>query len=279
MARRVALASRILGFADAVASWILGGADKDLLRALQTAPHRVVDLNSLLKTDDLSRQERMLRVLTLAIEDLDRIEWAYELCGPSTGVMPDSGRPDRYVEGSGWVKSRRLSRPVDANSNPLPWISFPAIEFLTPRVRAGWRVFEYGCGYSTLWWERLGCSVIACEHNPTWAEEVRNMTRSANIIVRDLANGYVIEALSHGLFDVVVIDGRQRVACSEVAPQVVKPSGVIIWDNADRIEYRDGQQKLQAAGWKPIEFVGMSSGNVYGASTTIYYRSDNCLEI
>ncbi len=279
MTRRLTVAAWVLGVADSVASWILGGAEKDLLRALQTAPHRVVDLNSLLQTDDISRQDRLLRILRSAIEDLDRIEWAYELCAPSTGTMPDSGRSDRYVDGVGWIKSRQLSRPVDADGNPLPWIAYPAIEFLTPRVRDGWRVFEYGCGYSTLWWERFGCSVVACEHDPAWAEEVRGMTQSAKIIFRNLSDGYAIEALDHGLFDVVVIDGRQRVACSHVAPQVVRPTGVIIWDNSDRFEYREGQQKLEAAGWKSIEFVGMSSGNLYGATTTIYYRGGNCLGI
>lgn len=263
----------------ALASWALSGTDKELIRTLHSSPHRVVDINSLLETDDESRKERLLRILRFAIEDLERVEWAYELCRPSTGVMPDSGRSDRYVDGVGWIRSRQVSRPVDADGNPLPWIAYPAIEFLTPRIKAGWRIFEYGCGYSTLWWERLGCSVVACEHEAAWAEEVRSMTKSAEIIVRDLADGYALEALNRGLFDVVVIDGRQRVACSEIAPQALKPAGVIIWDNADRIEYREGQDKLKEAGWKCVEFFGMSSGNIYGAATAIYYRNENCLGI
>lgn len=273
------VAAWILGIAYSAAFRILRGSRQDLLRAVQMVPHRVFDLDTLLETDDASRQARMLRVLGSAIEDLDRIEAAHELCAPSIGTMPDSGRPDRYVDGIGWIMSRRLSRPVDAIGAPLPWIAYPAIEFLTPRIKTGWRVFEYGCGYSTLWWERMACKVVACEHDPVWAEEVRGMTKSSEIIFRDLADGYAREALYHGPFDVVVIDGRQRVACSEAAPQALNPKGVIIWDNADRSEYREGQKTLEATGWRPIEFAGMSPGNVYGATTTIYYRPDNCLGI
>ena len=46
--------------------------------------------------------------------------------------------------------------------------------------------------------------------------------------------GYVEEPTRHELFDVVVIDGFRRNACSEVAARCLTDRGVIVWDNTDR---------------------------------------------
>ena len=37
-----------------------------------------------------------------------------------------------------------------------PWITFPAMRFVRRRLKGGLRVFEWGCGMSTVWFERRG---------------------------------------------------------------------------------------------------------------------------
>ncbi len=57
-----------------------------------------------------------------------------------------------YLEPNGWFTSVKLGRSVDLDGNPLPWITYPAIEMLRRIDILNGRVFEYGAGNSSLWW-------------------------------------------------------------------------------------------------------------------------------
>ena len=74
----------------------------------------------------------------------------------------------------GWFRSFDEGRPVDARGEPLPWLTYGAIEFLSPRVRRDMSVFEFGCGWGTLWWASRVSRVIACEHDPSWFREMKS---------------------------------------------------------------------------------------------------------
>ena len=56
------------------------------------------------------------------------------------------------LEACGWYASARANSAVNARGDPIPWITYPAIEFLQERVRPDWDVFEYGSGNSTRWY-------------------------------------------------------------------------------------------------------------------------------
>jgi tRNA A58 N-methylase Trm61 len=76
-------------------------------------------------------------------------------------------------------------------------------------------------------------------------------------------------------FDVVVVDGRDRVNCVKNCLPALKPSGVVILDNSERPEYSEALTFLAVNGFKRIEFVGFYPiVNVKG-ETTIFYRSAN----
>ncbi|MCL6545622.1 MAG: hypothetical protein K6T61_10365 [Bryobacteraceae bacterium] len=49
---------------------------------------------------------------------------------------------------TGFARKAAGIRPV------LSWITFPAMRFLRARITRETRVFEWGCGMSTLWYER-----------------------------------------------------------------------------------------------------------------------------
>ena len=42
--------------------------------------------------------------------------------------------------------------PIDKNSNPLPWVTYGFIDFISERLNKSIDVFEYGSGNSTLWY-------------------------------------------------------------------------------------------------------------------------------
>lgn len=187
------------------------------------------------------------------------------------------------LHADGWFRSRREQRCVDLAGNPLPWLAYPAIEFLGRRVRPELTVFEYGCGASTLWWASRVARVVAVEHDAAWAERI-SAQAPANARVHhvplDEAGEYARSALAHGLlFDVVVIDGRDRVRCVPPAVQALHPGGVIVFDNTDRPQYAPGDHHLAEAGFRRLDFVGMAPVIDYKTQTSVYYRPGNCLGI
>lgn len=78
----------------------------------------------------------------------------------------------QYLASKGWQRSVENRTPVDAEGAPLPWLTYPAISFLTRVTRPEWRVFEYGVGASTLWWGRHTTEVHSIEHDPEWLATV-----------------------------------------------------------------------------------------------------------
>ena len=184
---------------------------------------------------------------------------------------------------SGWFRSFREGRSVDQTGAPIPWFSYPAIEFLCRRVRPEMRVFEYGCGASTSWWAGKVASVVACEHDEAWYRQVAaRVPRQAELHYVPLVYGgeycQMIQKY-HEEFDVVVIDGRDRVNCAQNSIGALNTGGVIIWDNSDRREYEPGLTFLRAKGFKQLEFIGLGPIVAIQSETSILYRAENCFGI
>ena len=63
----------------------------------------------------------------------------------------------------GHLRTAALGRPIDAEGRPVPWYTYPAIEFLRQLDFANASVFEYGSGNSTLFWCSIAREVISVE--------------------------------------------------------------------------------------------------------------------
>lgn len=181
----------------------------------------------------------------------------------------------------GWFRSFKEEASVDANGNPIPWITYPAIEFLKKRIKKEMSVFEYGCGGSTLWWASMVNEVISIEHEKSWYQRILpTIPNNVSIEYVPLEYGgeYSRQILNYkDRFDIVVIDGRDRVNCGFNTVDALKHDGVIIWDNSDQKEYEEGYQFLLNNGFKKIEFIGLAPIVNWKAETGIFYRHDNCL--
>lgn len=112
----------------------------------------------------------------------------------------------------GWKQSVIKRIPIDENGNPLPWYTYPFIKFVKHRIKADFEVFEYGAGYSTLWYKDKVKRIVAVEHNKEWFCMLSKALKdNVTIILREDSDTYVKEILNHGFFDIVVIDGIERV--------------------------------------------------------------------
>jgi predicted O-methyltransferase YrrM len=188
-----------------------------------------------------------------------------------------------YLKDKGWIASVISSLPLDASGQPLPWYTYGAIDFLAGRVNEGMRVFEYGSGNSTLWWSRQTRHVVSCEHDKSWYDLMKGKVPpnvDYMLIELDRDGRYAnAVAAQREPFDVIVIDGRDRVKCAEASLPALKPDGVIVWDNSDRPDYDAGYRFLLENGFKRLDFWGMGPINAYGWCTSVFYRPQNCFEI
>lgn len=144
-------------------------------------------------------------------------------------------------------------------------------------------VFEYGCGESTLWWSSRVKEVISVEHDKDWHENIARRTpKNVNLmhIELDYGGSYSRKIMEYReKFDIVVVDGRDRVNCVMNSLGALKPWGVIIFDNSDRKEYERGFHFLSDHGFRKIEFVGFAPIVSIKSETGIFFRTNNCLGI
>jgi Methyltransferase domain len=188
-----------------------------------------------------------------------------------------------FLVEAGWFRSWHEKRAVDRSGEPIPWITYPSLAFLQTRLRKEFRLFEYGCGNSTLWFARRVREVVSCEHDPAWHAEVqRRIPKNVDLRLERLGPegryaGSVREFTSP--FDVIFVDGRERVDCLRNAPAALTPLGVVILDNSDESEYVAGIEYVLSLGFKRLDFIGPGPITTNVWSTTVFYRPDNCFGI
>lgn len=186
-----------------------------------------------------------------------------------------------YLVQQGWFQSFNRRQSIDAAGKPIPWYTYPAIEFIGARLRREMNVFEYGSGNSTDWYAERVANVVACEHDREWAALVRKkLPPNATLVESELGEGYVNEISRHNRkFDVVAIDGRMRNECARHSVEFLSAGGIIIWDNAERPEYVPGLRFLADRGFRQIDFSGLGPIHLAISRTSILYRDDNVFQI
>jgi hypothetical protein len=185
-----------------------------------------------------------------------------------------------YLGTTGWFRSMVLSASIDGRGQPIPWITYACLRFLEPRLRADMSVFEFGSGSSTLWWAKRVRRVVSCEHDREWYERTRAcVPANVELIHASREQQQYSRQVSKfsGEFDVIVIDGRDRVRCAHNCVPALKPDGVILWDNADRDYYRPGFEFLRREGFRRVDFSGLGPMVAFECMTSLFYRDGNCL--
>ncbi|CAD5372632.1 Methyltransferase domain protein [Rubrivivax sp. A210] len=188
-----------------------------------------------------------------------------------------------YLLDSGWVLSFLSKSPVDHEGRAIPWMTLPFVDFIGGRLRSTMRIFEFGCGNSTLFYATRVKTVEAVEHDPTWAERMRSQTPSnVQIIELPLVRGgeYCRAAMRSAVkYDLIVVDGRDRVNCILNAVEALSPGGCLVLDDSERPVYRPGIDALVSASFRRLDFSGVAPGLAYKKCSTVFYRPGNCLEI
>jgi hypothetical protein len=180
----------------------------------------------------------------------------------------------------GWFRSYHSKQSVDAQGAPLPWCTYPFLDFLKGRLQSHWLVFEYGSGNSTRWFAPRVGQVYAAEHHAEWLQKVQPLLPANAQVLACTEYNYAESILRSGQgFHLVLIDGILREDCARFALQALQEDGVIVLDNSDRADYQSIFHLLQKEGFKHIDFWGMCPIIAAKSCTTVFYRSHNCLSI
>ncbi len=188
---------------------------------------------------------------------------------------------DSYLRERGWFNSFCRRSAVDRLDRPVPWMNYPAVEFLSRRLRRDFTFFEFGSGNSTIYWSTLVDRVDCVEHDRHWHALIAGrLPAGARTACTGEDAAYETEILlRERAFDVVLVDGIRREECAAAALKALSPRGVLVLDDSFRSEYAAIFAMMKAAGFRVIEFSGpVPIQNHYGSSA-IFYRDGNCLEI
>ncbi|MDT7041969.1 hypothetical protein [Candidatus Nitronereus thalassa] len=188
-----------------------------------------------------------------------------------------------YLHTSGWMDSLHDWAPQDVVGDPVPWMNYPIIKFLKDRLKTDIHLFEYGSGFSTSFYAKLVHSVTSVEYDEAWFKVVEGqLPNNAKLIYRkqDIDGEYCRAiSLSNQKYDVIIVDGFDRVNCVKQSVPYLSERGVILLDDSQREEYEEAYAFLKQKGLRFIEFEGLkATGNLLDRST-IFYRDRNCFDI
>jgi predicted O-methyltransferase YrrM len=173
----------------------------------------------------------------------------------------------------------------------VPWWTIAAIERVERWIAARngrVRVFEYGSGASTAWLARRCEHVTSVEHDPPFARYITPILAFDNVTLRlveplrpvsqplagSSRRGYedcdfsaYVDCIAGGpRYDLVIIDGRARVACLERAIQFLAEGGLVVFDNSERKRY---QAALRRAELRVERCRGRTPALPYPSETTL----------
>jgi hypothetical protein len=174
----------------------------------------------------------------------------------------------------GYLRSVAVEKPLDADGDPYPWYTYPALEYLKQLDFSDKTVFEYGCGHSTLFWAARAAAVVSVEHNPQWFNLVRQRVPGNCTLVHEPESDAYAAAITgfNRQFDVIVIDGlvtgRTRLKCARAAVASLRAGGMIILDNADWLP--ESARHLRSAGLIQVDMTGFAPINDYTCTTSFF---------
>lgn len=188
-----------------------------------------------------------------------------------------------YLANIGWFKSFDSQQAIDSNGDPLPWVTYSFIDFIKTRLNKELTIFEYGSGNSTLFYAKRVKRVVSVEHDEAWYNKiVKSKPENAEMVFCKLEKDgeYARKAsLLDEKFDIIIVDGRDRVNCCIHGINALNKGGIIVLDDSERKDYDKASGLLKDAGFKELPFTGISPGLFYYKATSVFYKAENCLQI
>lgn len=160
---------------------------------------------------------------------------------------------------------------INAAGDPIPWYTYPAIEYIRQLDLSDKTVLEFGSGYSTLFWASRCKKVYAIEDDAKWHSIIApEAPANVEYLLLEDRDAYVNAARSIGeeQFDVIIVDGSHRYQCAENSRPLLNPSGFMILDNSDWRE--ETSRFLRDSDLIEVDMSGFGPINPYTWTTSFY---------
>ncbi len=179
-----------------------------------------------------------------------------------------------------WTKSFLSGLSQDENGNAVPWMSYPAIEFLQKYLNKNHEIFEFGCGASTLFFSTRVKKVVGLETSKKWLDIIKNefSSQNQNVEINLMSDGLTNPAYenfaknSGQKFDLIIIDSLKRFECAKNSIDALKPDGAIILDDSERKNYKKIFDFFAEHNFKKQDFFGIAPGQLRIKNTTIFTK-------
>lgn len=167
--------------------------------------------------------------------------------------------------------STQTKQSINGKREPIPWFTYPSIEYLSQIDLKDKSILEWGIGNSTLFFSSRCLSIDSVEHNDEWFNKISNQlpTNSTGHLVtkEEYAN---FPFTLNRKFDLIIVDGINRKECLESAVKLVNENGMIIFDNSDRNpEYC---KMMRNNGFIEVDFHGFGPIVNFTTTTTIFFQ-------
>jgi hypothetical protein len=165
---------------------------------------------------------------------------------------------------------------VENSSLFLPWYNFKLIEHLQSYLKPEMNIFEYGSGFSSLFYAQNGCTVYGVETRIEWKKKIEDLAKENDLnerinieLCENVENFYKAILQYEKIFDVIIVDSIQRLACLKEA-KFVYIKGLIILDNSERLNLIDAKNIMM--GFDFIEFQGKRPHDENESSALVFFK-------
>jgi len=189
---------------------------------------------------------------------------------------------------AGWKKSFENWFAQDENGNPLPWMTYTFIEYISKKLNKDHEIFEFGLGASTFYFAPRVKKVVVLETNPMWLRIMKERLKEANItnveiiLMEDGFNNKDYENFASKYskdtgkkFDYIFVDSMKRHQCLKKSTYALKKNGSLILDDSERRSYKGIFKNICDKGFKKEDFFGISPGQCYLKNTTVFTKLNN----
>jgi hypothetical protein len=137
-----------------------------------------------------------------------------------------------------------------------PWLTLESIKIIENWAKSTDKVLEFGSGSSTVWFSKHVKQITSIEHDPSWYEISKKLTKSAGkkikLFLAKNKKDYlkIFDMIPENSIDICLVDGEWRRDCLIGAFSKVKRGGIIILDNAETYIPKYWESNSFQTSWK-----------------------------
>jgi hypothetical protein len=179
----------------------------------------------------------------------------------------------------GHIRSDREQTSIAQSGHPVPWYTYPAIEYLTQFDFSDRDGFEFGGGNSSQFWARRCRTLTTVESDASWHATIVGAARPNQQIIfeQDPARYAATVRRDDRKYGLIIVDGLHRKDCAAHAVECLAPGGIIIFDNTDW--WPKTAEFLRSKGLLQVDFTGIGPINRYAWTTSIFFAEGASLPL